>query len=166
MKKYQSSYRDKVILMVYFLLFIGLPVGYFTVANGVEKIRSASWPTVTGEIVRASIYERTGRTHDWCLKLDYRYTVDGKQYRRHYLTLPTTSSGACHRERAVVESWLPDLAPGTRIVVHHAPDDPSNAVLAIVGLDLLNYLPGGLLLIFGAIVVDLVRTRRRERAVL
>lgn len=105
-------------MMGWFLILLAILAGYFSFWRAYDKLTSPAWPVTSAEIVRSSMYQRTGKSQDWCVKLAYRYTVEGKAYRSARIGVSRIGNAGCHRDQAVTAWRLASMAPGARIRVH------------------------------------------------
>ncbi len=94
-------------MMGWFLILSAILAGYFSFWRAYDKLTSPAWPVTSAEIVRSSMYQRTGKSQDWCVKLAYRYTVEGKAYRSARIGVSRIGNAGCHRDQAVTAWRLP-----------------------------------------------------------
>ena len=146
-------------MMGWFLILLAIPAGYFSFWRAYDKFTSPAWPVASAEIVRSSMYQRTGKSQDWCVKLAYRYTVEGKAYRSARIGVSRIGNAGCHRDQAVTAWRLASMAPGARIRVHYRPGDPGDAAVFLASLDVLDYFGAGLALVLFVLGVSEVRKR-------
>ncbi|MEG2033778.1 MAG: DUF3592 domain-containing protein [Janthinobacterium sp.] len=146
-------------MMGWFLILLAIPAGYFSFWRAYDKLTSPAWPVASAEIVRSSMYQRTGKSQDWCVKLAYRYTVEGKAYRSARIGVSRIGNAGCHRDQAVTAWRLASMAPGARIRVHYRPGDPGDAAVFLASLDVLDYFGAGLALVLFVLGVSEVRKR-------
>lgn len=118
-------------------------------------LRSASskargWPVVPGQVVERTVgpstttgASRPGRYFE--PRVTYRYTVEGKTYEGHRISLTTKAYGEETARRVANE--LPDA-----VQVHYNPRDPSDAVLqpSAVGTSIFLLIGGVIGLLVGA----------------
>ena len=149
-------------MMGWFLILLAILAGYFSFWRAYDKLTSPAWPVTSAEIVRSSMYQRTGKSQDWCVKLAYRYTVEGKAYRSARIGVSRIGNAGCHRDQAVTAWRLASMAPGARIRVHYRPGDPGDAAVFLAGLDVLDYFGVGLALVL--FVLGVSEARKREPA--
>ena len=105
----------------------------------VRGFRSASWPSVAGEVTDASMDVSWGRGTKLCTpQIRYRYRVDGSDYEgaRVFFGWDTfyTESGA----RKIVERYR----PGEPVDVHYNPTTPTSSVLR-TGVNIRTWLAAG-----------------------
>jgi hypothetical protein len=146
-------------MMGWFVILLAIPAGYFSFWRTYDKLTSPEWPVTSAEIVRSSMYQRTGKSQDWCVKLAYRYTVEGKAYRSGRIGVSRVGNAGCHRDQAVTAWRLARMAPGARIRVHYRPSDPADTAVFLAGLDFLDYFGAGLALVLFAVGVSEARKR-------
>src|SRR5471032_2900457 len=99
----------------WFIIFLSLPLGYLGVSRALIKIEARHWPAVPAEVVTSEMYHRGGRNPDWCLKLSYRYVVDGHPYIGTKTAPSIIGDAGCHRSEAVIAERLAELPPGASI---------------------------------------------------
>jgi len=136
------------------LLFgLGLAFASFTVLRSVPKLQAHGWTGTTATVVSSALYARTGKSRDWCLKVGYAYTVDGRSYQNNRASPSRITSAGCDADRGAVEQSLARLAPGAPVPIFYDPQHPAVAARFIDPLDLLDYLCGAfalVLLVLGA----------------
>ena len=98
-------------MMGWFLILSAILAGYFSFWRAYDKLTSPAWPVTSAEIVRSSMYQRTGKSQAWCVKLAYRYTVEGKAYRSARIGVSRIGNAGCHRDQAVT-AWRQVPASG------------------------------------------------------
>ncbi|MDP2228748.1 MAG: DUF3592 domain-containing protein [Moraxellaceae bacterium] len=124
-------------------LTLGLAIlGVFALAAGVALLvpemrdrlayaGMANWPAVSGVLLRRDVVEYLDNTRTadgkprWQLQLEYVYTVEG----RDYLGQRIGPKPDLYRHRAAAEKAALVFAPGQKLIVHHHPHNPSDAVL-------------------------------------
>jgi hypothetical protein len=146
-------------MMGWFLILFAIAAGYFSFWRTYDKLTAPAWPVTGAEIVRSSMYQRTGKSQDWCVKLAYRYTVEGKAYRSSRIGVSRIGNAGCHREQAVTAWRLASMAPGARIRVHYRPSDPGDTAVFLAGLDFLDYFGAGLTVVLFVLGVSEARKR-------
>ena len=146
-------------MMGWFLILLAIPAGYFSFWRAYDKFTSPAWPVASAEIVRSSMYQRTGKSQDWCVKLAYRYTVEGKAYRSVRIGVSRIGNAGCHRDQAVTAWRLASMAPGARIRVHYRPGDAGDTAVFLASLDVLDYFGVGLALVLFVLGVSEARKR-------
>ena len=139
-------------LFGWFFILLALPIGLFTVVNVVNTLSAPSWPGTQADILSSSIYRQT-RPGQWCIKLRYRYVVDGKTYTSVRQSPSLTGGGACDRHKMVIEARLEQLQPGANIRIRYHPDRPQKATVYLTDVGAVDYLLAGItvLLIGGGI---------------
>ncbi|MEX0144131.1 DUF3592 domain-containing protein [Massilia sp. LMS1-1-1.1] len=146
-------------MMGWFLILLAISAGYFSFWRAYDKLTSPTWPVASAEIVRSSMYQRTGKSQDWCVKLSYRYSVDGKVYRSSRIGVSRIGNTGCHRNQSVTAWRLASMAPGAHIRVHFRPSDPGDTAVFLAGLDILDYFGAGLALLLFVVGVSEARKR-------
>ena len=149
-------------MMGWFLILLAIPAGYFSFWRAYDKLTSPAWPVTSAEIVRSSMYQRTGKSQDWCVKLSYRYSVEGEAYRSSRICVSRIGNTGCHRDQSVTAWRLASMAPGARIRVHYRPSDPNETAVFLAGLDFLDYFGVAVALVL--FVVGVSEARKREPA--
>ncbi|MEM6409451.1 MAG: DUF3592 domain-containing protein [Pseudomonadota bacterium] len=127
---------------------------------------SKSWPSVTGTIVSAGFETRgTGQTYGRTAFVQYRYTVDNKQYFGDLIAFGPTPNfnvdGTVElaRNRAIKE--LATRIGGSDVTVYYDPEDPKIAVLLPGGTwHFILYLFGSTLMLAFAFMLFLITTGR------
>jgi hypothetical protein len=133
----------------------------------VPKIAAKSWVSGSARVLSASMYQRTGKTHDWCAQIRFEYAVNGKVYRNAQFSSGLVSDAACRKEKARTESFLRGVAPGTGIQIFYDPDAPEKSAIVRENLHWLEYfLLIASLALFGAAIhaIRLGRVILRQRA--
>ena len=148
----QTAARMKLVGMRFLLL--GLLVLLFALSRSWDKLETRRWPTAEATVVFSEVVERTGKTHDWCVLVGYRYSVDGGR-----------QGGAkrwrCAASRANAEAQLAHVAPGRRIEVHVDPTRPERSVLEPASFGMSDAFFGALALTLFAVGFDRIRRARR-----
>ncbi|UMR28636.1 DUF3592 domain-containing protein [Massilia sp. MB5] len=126
-------------VLAWFLILIALPFAWFAFSRAHSQVSSHSWPMASAEVLSSSIYQRTGRRKDWCVKVSYRYRVQERLYTRNRPGVSIVGNSGCDVDKSVVQQWLSTLAPGSAVVVHYNPADPTQAAIQLVGLDMGDY---------------------------
>ncbi|WBS00569.1 DUF3592 domain-containing protein [Pseudoduganella sp. SL102] len=122
-------------------LFIlsSLTLGFFTFSRSADKIASISWPFTYGTVLSSDIYQRAGRSTDWCVRLRYRYSVDGRIYVSNRLSTSLAGNAGCDRTKALITAQLQKIQPGNHIKVRYDPISPKIGIIYTDGLDVLDY---------------------------
>lgn len=123
----------------WFLLLAALPYAWFAFSRAYTKIDSYTWPTALAEVQSSSMYQRTGKRTDWCVKVSYRYRVQDRFYTAHRPGVSMLGDAGCDVDRAVIQRWLLTLAPGNAVQAYYNPHDPSSSAIRLVGLDAADY---------------------------
>ncbi|WP_141326002.1 DUF3592 domain-containing protein [Myxococcus sp. AB025B] len=123
-----SRVGSAVVLLVVVSLWWALTgfADHLVGSNVRRQIQSASWPTVQGTITASEVESvRRARSTTHGLKLTYTYFVDGQQHEGHNHRVMNPRSGRLEEAQALAAQY----PVGARVTVHHAPGDPSRAVL-------------------------------------
>ena len=131
-----------------------LVIGAAGIIAGVTMLSAGAtargWPVVPGQIVERSVgpstttgASRPGRYFE--PRVTYRYTVDGKPYTGHRISL-TTRAYDEDKARSVADD-LPE-----RVDVHYNPRDPGDALLepSSIGIAIVALIAGALAALVGA----------------
>lgn len=145
------------ILSGWFLILLALPIAVWITLRIVDNIDSRSWPKARAEIVSSELYKRTSRSStDWCIKLSYRYTIDGKQYTSRRISTSRISGANCDTSEAVMRSRLERQRPGDPIAIRYRPGQPAYAIVYIGKTDATDFLfPGLAIALFGGGVASI-----------
>lgn len=81
------------------VVLLGLIILGIAAFDTVPKLRTYHWVSGTAQVTATDIYERTGRSHDWCGRVSYTYVVNGRTYRSRNLTSSIISDEGCHRNK-------------------------------------------------------------------
>lgn len=139
------------------ILMLGLLVLVFALSRAWDKLETRRWPTAEATVVFSDIVERTGKTHDWCVRVGYRYSVDGGR-----------QGGArrwgCSASRNGAEAKLAQMPEGQRIQVYYDPAHPERSQLEADAPDGLDILSGLLAVILLAVGFDRMRRARQLAA--
>lgn len=148
-------------MLGWFLILAAIPAGYFAFARAYDKIASPTWPVAEAEIVRSSMYQRTGKSQAWCIKWSYRYAVDGTTHVSESIGVSRIGDLGCDRNKAVTAARLARLGPGARIRVHYRPGAPGDTAVILAGLDFLDYFATAVSL--GMLVLGVSEVRKHAR---
>lgn len=110
-----SQVSPRTIGLVFFLvglLFLGLGA-----LLAWTKVQVLSWPTTRATVIQSEVQPR-GRGKRFCLHLVLDYEAQGRTYRS------ITGSRFSTTDRAGMEAWREQLAPGSQLTVHFMPGDP------------------------------------------
>ena len=103
-----------------------------------QQIQALSYSTTPGSITHSEVETvRGNRSRTYRPNIQYKYSVDGKEYLGERYRYGQFSSGSDWAQQII------DSHPvGSQVEVHFAPFDPSEAVLAVglEGLDLLTFM--------------------------
>jgi hypothetical protein len=152
-----ASNPARLKLIGFRILMLGLVVLVFAFSRAWGKLETRRWPTADATVVFSEVVERTGKTHEWCVQVGYRYSVDGGR-----------QGGAkrweCSASRTGAEAKLAMVAPGQRLAVHYDPARPQRSVLQAASLDAIDAFIGALGLILAVVGVDRIRQARKLAA--
>lgn len=146
----------------WFFILLSLPLGVFTFSRSADKIVSPSWPFTYGEVLSSDMYQRTGRSTDWCVRLRYQYTVDQNTFSTNRLSTSLIGNAGCDRDQEVIAARLRSMRPGDRIKVRYNSRNPEKGIIYSDGLDVLDYFLPGLVLLL--LVGGLWQVRHAEAA--
>lgn len=147
----------KVRLLGLRIMVLGLLVVLFMLPRAWDKLAARRWPAVEATVIFSDIVERTGKTHDWCVRVGYRYSVDGGRQ-------GGAKRWACSASRAGAEAKLAQMQPGQRIEAYYNPAHPERSVLEPDALDAIDIFIGALALTLFAVGFDRIRHARRLAA--
>ena len=124
-------------LFGWFLILLALPLGFWMAMRIADKIDSRTWPRASAQIVSSELYKRTGRHGaDWCIKLSYRYVIDGRQHMGRRISTSRMGDTGCDPSETVMRARLENQQPGDRIGIRHAPGAPERAIVYVGALDI------------------------------
>jgi len=137
---------------LYFLgwlsILLALAIGLYTVDRSVNKLASRTWPMTTATVLESSMYQRAGRSADWCVKLRYRYIVDGVAYTSSRTSTSVINSVGCNADKRLVDKRMQDLKSRLEMIIRYRPGNPAEAILYPADLDALDYFFLGLSAVF------------------
>lgn len=140
------------------ILMLGLMVLVFAGSRAWGKLETRRWPRAEATVLFSDVVERTGKTHDWCVQVGYRYSVDsGRQ--------GGAKRWGCSASRAGAEAKLAQMPEGRRIQIYVDPAHPERSQLEAASLDSLDGLSGIVAVILIAVGVDRMRHARHMAAV-
>jgi len=139
------------------ILVLGLLVLLLMLPRAWDKFAGGRWPAVEATVLFSDIVERTGKTHDWCVRVGYRYSVDGGRQ-------GGAKNWACSGTRAGAEAKLAQVQPGQRIEAYYNPARPERSALEPVSLDGMDIFFGAIALTLFAVGFDQIRRSRRLAA--
>jgi len=139
------------------ILLLGLVVLVFAFSRAWGKLETRRWPTADATVVFSEVVERTGKTHEWCVQVGYRYSVAGGRK-------GGAKNWECSASRTGAEAKLAQVAPGQHLEVHYDPARPERSVLQAATLDAIDAFIGALALILAAVGFDRIRRGRRLAA--
>lgn len=122
-------------LLGWFLIVLAVPLAIWMALRIHDKFDARSWPKASAEVVESALYERHGKSPGWCIKMAYRYEVDGQQFVSRRSATSLMTEAACDPSRAVIEARFEKRQPGDRITIRHHPREPGRAIAYVDGLD-------------------------------
>ena len=137
-------------MVAVFVMVIGAAAVVAGISLFVASGKARGWPVVSGQIVERTVgpstttgASRPGRYFE--PRVTYDYTVDGKTYHGHRITMTTNAYDEDKARRVANE--LPDT-----VEVHYNPRDPADAVLepSSIGMSLALLIGGVIGLVIGA----------------
>lgn len=151
------------VLVGWFLIVLVAPLAIWTGLRIYDKFDARSWPTASAEVVKSELYERRGKSRGWCIKMAYRYEVDGQQFVSNRSATSRMTDAACDPSRAVIQARFEKRQPGDRITIRHHPRDPGRAIAYVDGLDFADFFFPAVALSFFAAGVNSIRYGARLR---
>ena len=127
------------VLFGWFLIVLAVPLAIWMALRIYDKFDARSWPKASAEVVESALYHRSGKRPDWCIKMAYRYEVDGRQFVSSRSATSRMTDAGCDPSRAVIEARLENRQPGDRITIRHHPRDPGRAIAYVDGLDFADF---------------------------
>lgn len=126
--------RDPQLDMLFgwFFISLALLIAVWMTLRIFDNIASRSWPKARAEIVASELYKRTSRSStDWCIKLSYRYTIDGRPYTSRRISTSRMSGASCDVSEAVMRARLEQQQPGDPIAIRYKPGQPGYAIVYV-----------------------------------
>ena len=123
------------VLLGWFLIVLAVPLALWMALRIHDKFDARSWPKASAEVVESSLYHRGGKRPDWCIKMAYRYEVDGRQFVSSRSATSRMTDAGCDPSRAVIQARFENRQPGQRITIRHHPRQPERAIAYVDGLD-------------------------------
>lgn len=127
-------------------LLLAIPLGFFAFKRSVDRCVSRSWPVTQAQVLSADMYKRS-RSGDWCVRLRYRYVIDGEAFSSRKLASSFISSAGCDHDKGVIDARRERLQPGAAIRVRYDPADPGRSLVYLDDLDFSDYFFNGLALL-------------------
>lgn len=124
----------------WFFILSALALGYFTFSRTIDKFTSKSWPSTQAEVLSSTMYESTGRSHVWCIRLRYRYVVGGREFSSIRSSTSIVTRAACDRDRGVIAARIERYQRGAMIKIRYEPSNPERAIVYVDELDLFDFL--------------------------
>lgn len=139
------------VLLGWFLIALALTLAIWMALRIHDKLDARSWPKASAKVVKSEMYKRDGRSTSWCIKMAYRYQVDGRQYESARSATSRMTNTACDPSRAAIQARFEQRQPGARITIRHHPRDPGRAIAHVDGLDFPDFFfPAAALSVFVA----------------
>lgn len=126
-------------LLGWCLVLVGAAVGAYTGNRTVDKIAARAWTPATATIVASEMYGRTGRSRDWCIKLQYRYEVGGVVYTSRRIGTSRLGDAGCAPHREVIVARLAGQQPGQPLAINYDPAAPGTAIVYRESVDFLDW---------------------------
>ena len=123
------------VLVGWFMIALALPLAIWMALRIHDKFDARSWPKASAEVTRSELYKRGGRSTSWCIKMAYRYEVDGQRFESTRSATSRMTDAACDPSRAVIQARFENRQPGDRITIRHHPRKPERAIAYVDGLD-------------------------------
>jgi len=123
------------VLFCWFLILLAVPLALWMALRIHDKFDARSWPKASAEVVESSLYHRGGKRPGWCIKMAYRYQVDGRQFVSSRSATSRMTDAGCDPSRAVIQARFENRQPGDRITIRHHPRNPGRAIAYVDGLD-------------------------------
>jgi Protein of unknown function (DUF3592) len=118
------------LLLATFLILAGAVISFWWAPSQILTAYAAeNWPTATGKIVSAQVYDKHSKNSGttWYTKLRYKYQVQGKTLENDTYTTAGDHSSSSRRE---MDAFAQLHASGTDIQVFYDPDAPATSLLA------------------------------------
>lgn len=145
------------------ILLLALPFTGYTAWQVAAKAAALSWPATDAQVLTSEAY-RTTKPALWCIKLSYRYGVDGKAYVARRSSSSYVAGVGCDRDKRVIDARLERMRPGDRIRVRYDPRDPGDAVVYLAPtLEWIDAFLGIVGLVWLGCGIALIRDGRRLR---
>jgi hypothetical protein len=122
------------LLSGWLVLLLGVFILGVAAFTSVPKLRAYRWVDGTALVAATDIYQRTGKSHDWCGRLSYTYIVDGHTYSSRNVSPSFITDVGCDLDKAKVAAWLTTLPAGAVIRIFYDPASPARAALVREGL--------------------------------
>jgi hypothetical protein len=141
-------------ILGWLLILSAIVIAVFTSIRVYDKVASRSWPTTYAEIFSSRMYQTSGRSNLWCVKLRYRYVIDGKEFfSTRVSTTRMAGPPACDRNKEVITARIERYQPGALLKIRYHPTNPETAIVHTDELDMMDYLFSliSVFLLFGGI---------------
>jgi len=148
----------KLIGAIFFVVGLGLLGGAGWAGNRQYTILK-TWPSVEAQVVNSEVIQYRDSDGDTMFKaaIDFRYTVDGKEY------MVPSSSSYSSSSRSQMRKKVDAYAPGTRHPIRYNPADPGDMRFDVgynFGFFFLPVLLGGMGIVFAGIGGGVLYTLR------
>jgi hypothetical protein len=151
-------------LMIRLSFALGIAMGLVMLwgiwSNGVSGVRSASWPSIRGEVIEVYVIRtpsaRNVTSESWFVR--YQYTVHDAEY--------IASTLSFDQRQAIGGPWMKTTYPaGKKVMVYYDPDDPAtscllpgeNSLVQLLGLSVMA------LVILGLVIFGWIDFEKRHR---
>lgn len=133
-----------LVLQGWFLILLAVPLALWIGSRIQDKRAVPDWPTTRAEVQGSKLYHDTGKGgRGWCLRLAYRYQVDGRFYNSSGVDVPHLGHAGCNRSQAVMRERLARMQEGDIIDVHYHPRQHARSAAHIEPLDAGDYMFSG-----------------------
>src|SRR5262249_20082205 len=128
------------LLLAAFLLFLGIRGAMWVYTDTALILETRSWIPVAAAVESSSL------TPSGAAQIEYRFSIEGREFRGHRLEIP-----ARRRSRGQAGRLISDYRPGETITVFYDPSDPSRSVIRHPSMNyFFTFGLGGFALAFGA----------------
>jgi len=128
----------KIIGWIFSLM--GLTLGLCATWRVYDKLTADAWPSTYAEVISSDMYHQTSKSSSrWCVKMRYRYAVDGVQFTSRRLATSLLADAGCDRDRSVIAVRMERYQPGARIKIRHHPDNAARSIVYLDSLDMFDY---------------------------
>jgi hypothetical protein len=127
------------VLLGWFLIVLAVPLAIWMALRIHDKFDARSWPKASAVVVKSELYERRGKSRGWCIKMAYRYEVDGQQFESTRSATSLMTEFTCDPSLVVIQARFEQRQPGDRITIRHHPREPARAIAYVDGLDFADF---------------------------
>lgn len=115
-------------------LIAGVALCIFMGVTVFDKFDAWEWPRARAQIVSSALYKSSDRSAKWCIKLTYRYTVDGRAFTGRRQATSWLSDAACDRSQSLMQARFAQQQPGAALTVRYRPGQPERAIVYADGM--------------------------------